>query len=59
MKTNAIDSSLWELKTLEQHVLPQVSNAVNFINKPLPNAEWDLTALIEKTYNTVIFVHFF
>lgn len=53
MKTKAIESSLWELKTLENHVLPQVSNAVNFMNKPLPNTEWDLTTLIEKTYNDV------
>ncbi|XP_065223098.1 nucleolar complex protein 4 homolog A [Planococcus citri] len=53
MKTKAMESSLWELKTLEQHILPQVSNAVNFINKPLPSVEWDLTPLIEKTYKDV------
>lgn len=53
LKTNALESSLWELETLQQHVLPSVSKAVSFINKPLPNTEWDLTSLIETTYEQV------
>ena len=28
-KSRALDSSLWEIKTLGQHVLPQVSNNIN------------------------------
>lgn len=53
LKTNALESSLWELETLQQHVLPSVSKAVSFINKPLPNTEWDLTSLIETTYEQI------
>ena len=53
LKTNAIESSLWELETLQQHVLPKVSKTVSFINKPLPTVEWDLTELFDNTYDQV------
>ncbi|XKL60422.1 hypothetical protein PGB90_007479 [Kerria lacca] len=49
-KTNAIESSLWELETLQQHILPDVSKAVSFIKRPFPKTEWDLTSLIGITY---------
>ncbi|XP_056641773.1 nucleolar complex protein 4 homolog A isoform X2 [Diorhabda sublineata] len=48
-KSNAINSSLWEIKTLQNHVLPSVSTAAKFINTPLPSVEWDLSKVLDKT----------
>lgn len=42
VKSNAINSSLWEIKSLQQHVLPSVAEAAAFINKPLPKVEFDM-----------------
>lgn len=42
VKSNAINSSLWEIRSLQQHVLPSVAEAAAFINKPLPKVEFDM-----------------
>ncbi|CAH1977701.1 unnamed protein product [Acanthoscelides obtectus] len=49
VKSNAINSSLWEIRTLQQHVQPSVAIAAQFINSPLPSVEWDVSRLISKT----------
>lgn len=49
LKSNAINSSLWELQTLQHHVQPTVANAAKFINLPLPSVEWDIGSLLENT----------
>ncbi|CAH1104389.1 unnamed protein product [Psylliodes chrysocephalus] len=49
VKSNAINSSLWEIKTLQSHVQPSVSSAAKFINTPLPSVEWDLSKVLDKT----------
>merc|ERR1719510_2414300 len=38
-KSKALESGLWEIKSLQNHVLPQVSQAAKFINKNLPTEE--------------------
>ncbi|KAG5895422.1 hypothetical protein JTB14_037581 [Gonioctena quinquepunctata] len=49
LKSNAINSSLWEIKTLQNHVQPRVANAARFINSPLPRVEWDLSKILDNT----------
>ncbi|CAG9827441.1 unnamed protein product [Diabrotica balteata] len=49
VKSNAIISSLWEIQSLQSHVVPSVSSAAKFINTPLPSVEWDLSKDLDKT----------
>jgi len=48
-KCNAIESDLHEIRTLQSSALPQVSQMAKFINKQLPQIEWDLTQYLEIT----------
>ncbi|KAG8230153.1 hypothetical protein J437_LFUL010404 [Ladona fulva] len=54
MKTHALDSSLWEIKSLQSHVLPNVATAARFIDHPLPSVEWDLEPLLEGRIEKVL-----
>lgn len=47
-KCEAIRSSLWEVASLQQHVLPSVAKAAGFIHNPLPKVEHDLSHVLEK-----------
>lgn len=49
LRSYAMSSSLWELETLQHHVLPNVANAAKFINSPLPKVEWDLGKILDST----------
>lgn len=51
VKSNAINSSLWEIQTLQYHALPNVASAAKFINNPLPSVEWDLGKMLDRTDN--------
>ena len=50
---NAIDSSLWEIKTLQTHVLPEISFAAKFIDRELPKSEWDMSKHLELSIEDV------
>ena len=50
-KSKAVESGLWEIKTLQSHALPQVSQAAKFINKSLPQMEWSIEDYLETTYD--------
>ena len=50
LKAKAAESGLWEIKTLQNHVSPQVSQAAKFINKALPQMEWNLDDYLEITH---------
>ncbi|XP_025407658.1 nucleolar complex protein 4 homolog B isoform X1 [Sipha flava] len=54
LKSNALNSSLWELVSLKQHILPKVSKSVNFIFKKLPQVEWDVSELLNDSYENMI-----
>lgn len=54
VKTLAIESSLWELKTLQNHWHPKISSAASFINKQLPTMEFDLSDLLETTFDEML-----
>lgn len=46
-KSNALESSLWEVVALQNHALPAIAQAARFISQPLPANEWDLSDVLE------------
>lgn len=55
-KSQALQSSLWELQLLRNHMLPNVSQAAkNIMTQPLPGQEWDLGNYLELKENDVSF----
>ncbi|XP_017086377.1 nucleolar complex protein 4 homolog B [Drosophila eugracilis] len=48
VKSDAINSSLWEITLLQKHVVPEVANAARFINSSLPIMEFDLAPLLDR-----------
>lgn len=52
-ETNALKSSLWEIKMLQNHPLYTVNVPARFINNPLPSVEWDLGNYLEVTYDEI------
>ena len=48
-KCNAIESDLYEIRTLQSSALPQVAQMAKFINKQLPQIEWDISQYLEIT----------
>ena len=55
---NALDSSLWEIKTLQSHVLPEIAFAAKFIDRDLPKMEWDISQNLELSIEDVIILLF-
>ncbi|XP_076372819.1 nucleolar complex protein 4 homolog [Tachypleus tridentatus] len=53
-KCRAIESSLWELKTLQNHWCPDIASKAKFINGPLPKMEFDLSDLFSISYEEMI-----
>lgn len=53
LKSNALNSSLWELVSLKKHVLPKVRKSVHFLLKKIPRVEWDMNELLDESYETV------
>ena len=49
----AIESSLWEIKTLQSHALPEIANTAKFIDRDLPKLEWDVSQDLETTLEDV------
>ncbi|RVE65664.1 hypothetical protein OJAV_G00118640 [Oryzias javanicus] len=45
----ALESSLWEIKTLQKHYHPDVAKAAMMINAPLPEQEEDISEVLELT----------
>lgn len=53
-KSNAMESSLWELKTLLCHWNSRVNRKASFIKKALPKKEWDLSELLETSFDEIL-----
>ncbi|XP_048751720.2 nucleolar complex protein 4 homolog B-like [Ostrea edulis] len=51
VKSRAIESSLWELKTLQSHFHPDVAKKAQRIDQPLSKEEIPLGDLLETSYN--------
>ncbi|CAL4143358.1 unnamed protein product, partial [Meganyctiphanes norvegica] len=52
-KCHAMESSLWEVATLKQHALPNVARACGFLDKNLPEMEYDISQFVENTYEDI------
>ena len=52
-KSNALESSLWEIASLQSHILPSVASAAKFISHPIPSVEWNLANVLEINENDV------
>lgn len=53
VQSNALDSSLWEIASLQQHVIPSIAQAAKMISNPLPKVEWSLSNHLEIDENDV------
>lgn len=53
LKSQAIESSLWELQALQNHILPSVATAAKFINMSLPSVEWDMSRILENSADDI------
>ena len=50
LQSNAMLSSLWEIRDLQCHILPSVATAARFIhNEPVPSIEYDMASALERT----------
>lgn len=47
--SNALLSSLWEIKALQWHIVPSIATAARFIREPLPSVEYDMASALERT----------
>ena len=53
MASNATGSSLWEIKTLQSHILPEIAHTAKFIDREVPKTEWDISQELERTIEDV------
>ena len=53
VQSNAIESSLWEIVSLQQHTIPAIAQVAKIITNPLPKAEWNLGTVLEVNENDV------
>lgn len=53
IQSNAIESSLWEIASLQKDVTPSVAQAAKLISNPLPKCEWNLSSHLEINENDV------
>lgn len=59
LQSNALDSSLWEIASLQAHVIPTVAQAAKLVSNP-PRFEWNLSSLLDIDENDVsVFGDFF
>ncbi|XP_017764885.1 PREDICTED: nucleolar complex protein 4 homolog B isoform X3 [Eufriesea mexicana] len=47
--SNALLSSLWEIKALQWHIVPSIASTARFIREPLPSVEYDMASALERT----------
>ncbi|XP_033341124.1 nucleolar complex protein 4 homolog B [Megalopta genalis] len=47
--SNALFSSLWEIKALQWHIIPSIASAARFIREPLPSVEYNMASTLERT----------
>ena len=57
-KCNALESDLHEIRTLQSSALPQVSQMAKFIDKQLPQIEWDITQHLELTMEDMMSIEY-
>lgn len=50
-KCSAIQSSLWELKTLQHHFYPKLPSFIEFFEKPLGKEDIDISKYFDSSYD--------
>ncbi|KAF9148329.1 hypothetical protein BG015_009935 [Linnemannia schmuckeri] len=53
MKSNALQSSLWELQTLQNHVAPNVATLAKIFNEQFTKPSYNLEDFLDHTYATM------
>ena len=53
MKSNAIDSSLWEIETLQRHYHPNVATIANIISQQFTKQAYNLEDFLDHSYGSV------
>ncbi|CAG8750463.1 1536_t:CDS:2, partial [Acaulospora morrowiae] len=53
MKSNAIDSSLWEIKTLQEHYFPSVATLAKIFQDKFTRPSYDLEDFLDHTYTSL------
>lgn len=53
LKSRALESSLWELDLLKNHVQPKVAAAAKFLDTSMPSIEWDFREQLDSSYAQV------
>ncbi|XP_055936946.1 nucleolar complex protein 4 homolog [Argiope bruennichi] len=46
-ESHALESSLWEIKTLQNHIIPEISRKAKILNHPLPSVELDFSSTLD------------
>ena len=54
MLTNAIDSSLWELHTLQDHWHPNVATLAKILSEPFTKRDYQLEDFLDHSYASLI-----
>lgn len=54
LETGAIDSSLWELQTLQDHYHPNVASLAKIISEPFTKERYNLEDFLDHSYSTLI-----
>lgn len=54
LKSRALDSSLWELALLKNHVQPKIAAAAKFLDANMPPVEWDFREHLDSSYAKVM-----
>lgn len=53
VRSNAMFSCLWEIRTLQSHILPEIANAAKTISDPLPTVEKDMGSLLDRSSSDI------
>ena len=54
METNAIDSSIWEIHTLQNHWHPNVATLAKIISEQFTKQNYNLEDFLDHSYNTLV-----
>ncbi|KAL8939721.1 MAG: hypothetical protein Q9216_003199 [Gyalolechia sp. 2 TL-2023] len=54
METNAIDSSLWEIQSLQTHYHPNVATIAKIISEPFTKQAYDLEDFLDHSYSSML-----
>ncbi|KAK9325633.1 CBF/Mak21 family-domain-containing protein [Lipomyces orientalis] len=58
MKSGALDSSLWELATLQSHYHPNVATLAKIISEPFHKPSYNIEDFMDHSYNTMLDAEF-